>query len=64
VRHSILIDASADILLFGNAERAVVEVAQRLSNGEKIESITDVRGTAFVRRDTPDGWFEIDSTRI
>jgi uncharacterized radical SAM protein YgiQ len=64
VRHSILIDASADILLFGNAERAVVEVAQRLSNGEKIESITDVRGTAFVRRDTPQGWYEIDSTRI
>ncbi len=64
VRHSILIDASADILLFGNAERAVVEVAQRLSSGESIESITDVRGTAFVRRDTPQGWYEIDSTRI
>lgn len=62
VRHSILIDASADILLFGNAERAVVEVAQRLASGETIESITDIRGTAFVRRDTPQGWFEIDST--
>ena len=64
VRHSILIDASADILLYGNAERAIVEVAQRLSQGESIESITDVRGTAFVRRDTPQGWYEIDSTRI
>ncbi|WP_152226569.1 YgiQ family radical SAM protein [Pseudomonas sp. SCB32] len=64
VRHSILMDAKADILLFGNAERAVVEVAQRLSAGESIESITDVRGTAFVRRDTPEGWFELDSTRI
>ncbi len=53
VRHSILMDAKADILLFGNAERAVVEVAQRLSAGEPIEAITDVRGTAFVRRDTP-----------
>ncbi|WP_028695040.1 YgiQ family radical SAM protein [Pseudomonas cremoricolorata] len=64
VRHSILIDACADILLFGNAERAVVEVAQRLSQGESIERITDIRGTAFVRRDTPQGWYEIDSTRI
>ncbi|WP_449430939.1 YgiQ family radical SAM protein [Pseudomonas putida] len=64
VRHSILIDASADILLYGNAERAIVEVAQRLSQGESIEQITDVRGTAFVRRDTPEGWYEIDSTRI
>nr|WP_298147060.1 YgiQ family radical SAM protein [uncultured Pseudomonas sp.] len=64
VRHSILIDACADILLYGNAERAIVEVAQRLSYGQKIEEITDIRGTAFIRRDAPEGWFEIDSTRI
>ena len=64
VRHSILIDACADILLYGNAERAIVEVAQRLSYGHKIEEITDIRGTAFIRRDTPEGWMEIDSTRI
>ncbi|MCB1620792.1 MAG: YgiQ family radical SAM protein [Thiothrix sp.] len=67
VRRSILMDASADLLLYGNAERAVIEVAQRLSRGEPIASITDVRGTAFIRRDTPDaaaGWMEIDSTRV
>ena len=64
VRHSILIDACADILLYGNAERAIVEVAQRLSYGHKIEEITDIRGTAFIRRDTPPGWMEIDSSRI
>ena len=64
VRNSILIDACADILLYGNAERAIVEVAQRLSFGHKIEDITDVRGTAFIRRDTPQGWYEVDSTRI
>ncbi|MGA4814998.1 hypothetical protein ACPA9J_05000 [Pseudomonas aeruginosa] len=57
-------DATADILLYGNAERAVVEIAQRLAQGELVSAITDVRGTAFVRRDTPEGWFEIDSTRI
>ena len=64
VRHSLLLDAKADILLFGNAERAIVEVAQRISRGETVQSITDVRGTAFVRKDTPEGWFELDSTRI
>ena len=64
VRHSLLVDAKADILLYGNAERAVVEVAHRLSRGEPIQDITDVRGTAFIRRDTPEGWFELDSTRI
>jgi uncharacterized radical SAM protein YgiQ len=64
VRHSILIDACADILLYGNAERAIVEVAQRLSYGQKIEDITDIRGTAFIRRDSPTDWFEIDSSRI
>jgi len=64
VRRSILMDATADILLYGNAERAVVEIAQRLAAGERVEQITDVRGTAFIRRDTPEGWFEVDSTRI
>jgi len=64
VRRSILVDATADMLLYGNAERAIVEVAHRLSQGELIEQITDVRGTVFIRRDTPDGWMEIDSSRI
>lgn len=64
VRRSILMDATADLLLYGNAERAMVEVAYRLASGEPVESITDVRGTAFIRKDTPEGWFEIDSSRI
>jgi uncharacterized radical SAM protein YgiQ len=64
VRRSILVDAQADLLLYGNAERAVVEVAHRLARGDAVESITDVRGTAFLRRDTPGGYSEIDSTRI
>ena len=64
VRRSILVDATADMLLYGNAERAVVEVAHRLSQGEAIAQITDVRGTVFVRRDTPEDWMEIDSSRI
>ena len=64
VRRSILLDSRADILLYGNAERAIVEVAQRMSEGDTVSDLTDVRGTAFVRKDTPDGWMEIDSTRI
>ena len=64
VRRSILVDAHADILLYGNAERAVVELAHRLARGEPIGDITDIRGTAFLRKDTPEGWWEIDSTRV
>ena len=64
VRRSILLDATADLLLYGNAERALVEVAHRLARGEGVTQITDVRGTALVRKDSPDGWWEIDSTRI
>ncbi len=64
VRRSILLDATADLLLYGNAERALVEVAHRLSRGEEIAQITDVRGTALVRKDTPANWLEVDSTRI
>jgi uncharacterized radical SAM protein YgiQ len=64
VRRSILADARADILLYGNAERALVEVAYRLARGENIEQITDVRGTAFFIRDLPADWTVIDSTNV
>jgi len=64
VRRSILLDAQADILLYGNAERAIVEVAHRLARGEVIESITDIRGSAFIATDSPEGFSEVDSTRI
>ncbi len=64
VRRSIVLDSKCDLLLYGNAERAIVEVAHRLAARQPIHDITDVRGTAFVRRETPEGWFEIDSTTI
>jgi uncharacterized radical SAM protein YgiQ len=64
VRRSALVDARADLLLYGNAERAIVAVAQRLAAGEPIEAIRDLRGTAFVTSAAPDGWHEIDSTRV
>ena len=64
VRRSIVVDSKCDLLLYGNAERAIVEIAHRLAAKEPVQDITDVRGTAFVRRETPEGWFEIDSSSI
>lgn len=64
VRRSVLIDSTADILLYGNAERAIIEIAHRLAAGEDIAAITDVRGTALIRKQLPEGWREIDSTRM
>ena len=49
MRRSILLDAKADLLVYGNAERAIVEIAHRLAAREPVENITDLRGTAFVR---------------
>ncbi|MCM8611944.1 YgiQ family radical SAM protein [Accumulibacter sp.] len=67
VRRSVLPDAKADLLLYGNAERAVVELAHRLAAGEKIGDIRDLRGSAFMvpRGWLPgSGWNEIDSTKV
>jgi len=67
VRRSMLVDAKCDLLLYGNAERAIIEIAHRLAAREPVERITDVRGTAFMRRTadpTAQGWFEIDSTEV
>jgi uncharacterized radical SAM protein YgiQ len=67
VRRSVVVDAKCDLLLYGNAERAIVEIAHRLAAREPVTHITDVRGTAFVRRpDDESGkdWFEINSTSV
>ncbi len=65
VRRSILLDAKADLLLYGNAERAIVDVAHRAAAGEHPKTMRDLRGVAFVQRGgLPEGWLEIDSTTI
>ena len=64
VRRSILLDAKADLLVYGNGERQICEIAHRLATGERIGDITDLRGTAFMRKSTPEGWIEIDSTHL
>ena len=57
VRRSILPDCKADMLLFGNAERALVELTHRLSKGEDIAAIRDLRGSAYM---VPQGWRPAD----
>jgi uncharacterized radical SAM protein YgiQ len=47
VRQGILADAPADLLAFGMAERQMVEIARRLSTGESIRSLRDIRGTSY-----------------
>ncbi len=70
VRRSILVDSKADLLLYGNAERAIVEVTHRLARREPIAQITDVRGTAFMRRTGEAAeaafrdWMVVDSTEV
>jgi uncharacterized radical SAM protein YgiQ len=66
VRRSVLLDAKADLLVYGNGERAIVEIAHRLAAGEQPEQIRDLRGTAFARPagERPDGWTEIDSSQV
>jgi uncharacterized radical SAM protein YgiQ len=64
VRRSILPDAKADLLIFGNAERAIVDVAHRLAAGEAIDTIRDVRGTAFMSSELPEDRPVIDSTHL
>ncbi|MBA3032718.1 MAG: YgiQ family radical SAM protein [Gammaproteobacteria bacterium] len=67
VRRSVLVDSKADLLLFGNAERALVELAHRLARGEKISAMRDLRGSAFMAPTDwkPDeSWAEIDSSTV
>ena len=64
VRRSVLLDARADLLVFGNGERQVVEIAHRLAAGEKPAELTDIRGTAFVGTRADAEWTEIDSAHL
>ena len=64
VRRSVLPDSKADVLLFGNAERALVDLAHRLDAGEPIADVRDLRGTAFMVKPgwlPAEDWSEIDS---
>ncbi len=45
VRHSILYDAGADLLVYGMGERAIWEIAHALDKGAPVSSLTNIRGT-------------------
>lgn len=64
VRRSVIFDAKADILVYGNAERPLVEIAHRIANGESPSQIHNVRGTAVIRKEPLEGWRGSDSTAI
>lgn len=64
VRRSILADAKADMLVYGNGERAIVDIAHRLAAGHAIGEITDLRGTAFMVEELPADWIVIDSSKV
>jgi uncharacterized radical SAM protein YgiQ len=64
VRRSVLVDSKADLLVYGNAERQIGEIARRLDAGSSMADITDLRGTVYLRRGMPAGWVEIDSSEL
>ncbi len=68
VRRSIITDAKADILLYGNAERAIVDVVHRLAKGDTVDQITDLRGTSFIlneaRKVAKAEYFEVASNDV
>lgn len=64
VRRSILIDARADLLVYGKDERQVVEIAHRLAARQPIGKLSNILGTAFLRRQPMQGWLEIDASDI
>lgn len=64
VKRSVLLDSKADILLYGNAERAIAEVALRISRGEHPKQMHNIRGTAVVLNELPKDWSVKDSSRV
>jgi uncharacterized radical SAM protein YgiQ len=62
VRKSVLMDSKADLLVYGNAERQIVEIAHRLAKGESIADLKGIRGTVHFVKQIPSGWAVKDST--
>lgn len=48
VMRTILLDSEADLLVYGMGERQTVEISSRMKKGEKINALTDIRGTCFI----------------
>ncbi|RTR30165.1 YgiQ family radical SAM protein [Shewanella atlantica] len=64
IRRSVILDAKADILVYGNAERPLVELSHRLAGGEDIASLHNIRGTTVIRKEPLPGWKGMDSRKL
>ncbi|EDM80672.1 putative radical SAM domain protein [Plesiocystis pacifica SIR-1] len=66
VRRSVLVDSKADVLFYGNAERAIVDFAHGLGERRGLDAMRGLRGTAFVQKagTLPQGWAELDSSEV
>ena len=64
VRKSVLMDSKADLLVYGNAERQIVEIAHRLAQGETVAELKGIRGTVHFVKQIPADWTEKVSTSI
>jgi uncharacterized radical SAM protein YgiQ len=67
VRRSVLTDSKADLLVFGNAERALAALVHRVAAGESIDTVRDLRGTAMMVKPgwlPAEDWVEIDSLAL
>ena len=58
VRRSALVDAGADLLVYGMGEYASIEIARRLKKKQPVSSMADIRGTAFMASDPGECKFE------
>lgn len=63
LKHSILVDSQADILVYGMGENASIEIAEALEAGIDVKDITYVKGTAFKSKsvDNLDDYIELPS---
>lgn len=63
IRPSILIDSKADILIYGMGENQIIQIAQRLKNGEDVTSLRDIKGICYAVdvRETPYVGVEVPS---
>lgn len=64
VKRLVLFDSRADLLVFDDAERVIVDIAHRRASVEKVADLTDIRGTAFVTRHPAANHTLIDSTSV
>lgn len=55
IKPSIIIDSMADLLIYGMGENQIIEIAERLNNGEAVQELTDIKGTCYAVdvKDTP-----------